>query len=117
MIAHRFGLGEMRILPMSDQRVETWIETDEGEMHFQEYYIKHAMRPGVRGVKIKGASEASAAPSVLDSIDGADLVIICPSNPIISIGPILEISGDKGKAYRHAGTQGRRKPPYARKTP
>ncbi len=90
-IAQRFGLGEIRILPMSDDRVETWIETDEGEMHFQEYYIKHAMRPEVRGVKIKGAREASAAPLVLDSIDGADLVIICPSNPIISIGPILEI--------------------------
>ena len=92
-IAQRFGLGEMRILPMSDDRVETWIETDQGEMHFQEYYIKHAMRPGVKGVNIKGAREASAAPLVLDSIDGADLVIICPSNPIISIGPILEIGG------------------------
>ncbi len=102
-IAHRFGLGEMRILPMSDQRVETWIETDEGEMHFQEYYIRHAMRPAVRGVKIKGASEASAAPMVLDSIDSADLVIICPSNPIISIGPILEISGVR---ERLAGTPG-----------
>ena len=90
-IAQRFGLGEIRILPMSDDRVETWIETDAGEMHFQEYYIKHAMRPEVRGVRIKGAREASAAPLVLDSIDGADLVIICPSNPIISIGPILEI--------------------------
>ncbi len=90
-IAQRFGLREIRILPMSDERVETWIETDTGEMHFQEYYIKHAMRPEVRGVRIKGASEASPAPLVLDSIDGADLVIICPSNPIISIGPILEI--------------------------
>lgn len=90
-IAQRFGLGELRILPMSDDRVETWIETDAGEMHFQEYYIRHAMRPEVRGVKIKGAREASAAPLVLDSINKADLVIICPSNPIISIGPILEI--------------------------
>ncbi len=92
-IAQRFGLGEIRILPMSDDWVETWIETDEGEMHFQEYYIKHAMRPGVKGVNIKGAREASAAPLVLDSIDAAELVIICPSNPIISIGPILEIEG------------------------
>ena len=90
-IARRFGLGEIRILPMSDDRVETWIDTDVGEMHFQEYYIKHAMRPEVRGVKIKGARDASAAPLVLDSIDSADLVIICPSNPIISIGPILEV--------------------------
>jgi len=92
-IAQRFGLGEMRILPMSDDWVETWIETDEGEMHFQEYYIKHAMRPGVTGVNIKGAGEAAPAPGVLDSIDGADMVIICPSNPIISIGPILEVGG------------------------
>ena len=92
-IARRFGIGEIRILPMSDDRVETWIETDEGEMHFQEYYIKHAMRPGVLGVNIKGVHEASPAPLVLDSINGADLVIICPSNPIISIGPILEVRG------------------------
>ena len=92
-IAQRFGLGEMRILPMSDDWVETWIETDEGEMHFQEYYIKHAMRPGVTGVNIKGARDAAPAPGVFDSIDGADMVIICPSNPIISIGPILEVGG------------------------
>lgn len=96
-IAQRLGVGEIRILPMSDDRVETWIETDEGEMHFQEYYIKHAMRPEVLGVNIKGAREASPAPLVLDSIDDADLVIICPSNPIISIGPILEVNGVREK--------------------
>ncbi|MCY3986400.1 MAG: 2-phospho-L-lactate transferase [Candidatus Dadabacteria bacterium] len=90
-IARRFGLGEVRILPMSDDRVETWIETDAGEMHFQEYYIKWAMRPEVHGVKIKGTERASAAPFVLESIERANIVIICPSNPIISIGPILKI--------------------------
>ncbi len=102
-IARRFGIKQMRILPMSDDRVETWIVTDGGEMHFQEYYIKHAMRPEVRGVRIKGAGEASAAPLVVDSIDAADLVIICPSNPIISIGPILEI---KEIRQRLVGTSG-----------
>jgi LPPG:FO 2-phospho-L-lactate transferase len=104
-IAQRFGLGEMRILPMSDDRVETWIETDVGEMHFQEYYIKHAMRPEVRGVKIKGAREASPAPLVLDSIDGAGLVIVCPSNPIISIGPILEIKEIREKLVGTPGVK------------
>ena len=102
-IARRFGLEEVRILPMSDDRVETWIETDTGEMHFQEYYIKHAMRPEVRGVRIKGADEASAAPLVLDSIEVADLVIICPSNPIISIGPILEIKEVREKLVGSSG--------------
>ena len=92
-LAKRFSLKGLRILPMTDDRVETWIETDIGEMHFQEYYVKHAMEPGVRGVEIRGAAEAAPAPHVLEAIEEADLVIACPSNPVISIGPILEVKG------------------------
>ncbi len=102
-IARKFSLEKVRVLPMSDDRVETWIKTEDGEMHFQEYYIKHAMKPEVVGVDIKGAKEASAAPFVLKSIEEADLIIICPSNPIISIGPILEIEGIRKKLAEAAG--------------
>ena len=92
-IAKRFSLEEIRILPMSDDRVESWINTDRGEMHFQEYYIKHSMAPKVRGVNIRGIEKALPAPFVLESIKEAEIVIICPSNPIISIGPILGVQG------------------------
>lgn len=89
----RFNLDDSMILPMSDQRVESWIETDIGSLHFQEYYIKYSMTPAVRNVVFKGAMDARPAPGVIDSIMDSDLVILCPSNPIISIGPILEIEG------------------------
>jgi len=102
-IAQRFGIGEIRILPMSNDWIETWVETDAGEMHFQEYYIKYSMRPTVHGVNIKGTLEASPAPLVLESIDGADILIICPSNPIISIGPILKIKGVRERLINASG--------------
>lgn len=102
-LARRFSLGETRVLPMTDDRVETWIETDEGEMHFQEYYVKRSMKPRVLGVKIRGAREARPAPSVLEAIEEADLVLICPSNPIISIGPILEIADVREKLTQARG--------------
>lgn len=92
-LARRFSLEGIRILPMTDDRVETWIETERGEMHFQEYYVKHAMEPEVRGVEIRGAAQAAPAPGVLEAIEEADIVIVCPSNPVISIGPILEVRG------------------------
>ena len=102
-LAGRFSLGRTRVLPMTDDRVETWIETDEGEMHFQEYYVKRAMKPRVLGVNIRGARQARPAPYVLESIEEADMVLICPSNPIISIGPILEIKDVREKLTQARG--------------
>lgn len=93
LTASKFGLGNLNILPMSDEPVETWIETTEGEMHFQDYYIKRRMVPEVTGLKLRGIEDAKPSPGVLDAISNSDLIIICPSNPIISIGPILEVSG------------------------
>jgi len=80
-----------RILPMSDQPIPTIIETRDGNMHFQEYLIKHRTEPGVRGIHFAGIKHAHAAPGVLEAICDADRVIICPSNPLISIGPILAV--------------------------
>jgi LPPG:FO 2-phospho-L-lactate transferase len=90
-IAKALDVGNIKILPMTDEDVETWILTDEGEMHFQEYLVKKQMKPTVKSVFIRGIEKANPAPGVIDAIEESRLIIICPSNPIISIGPILKI--------------------------
>lgn len=90
-IAKALDVGDINILPMTDEDVETWILTDEGEMHFQEYLVKKQMNPTVKSVFIRGIEKAKPAPGVIDAIEESRLIIICPSNPIISIGPILKI--------------------------
>jgi LPPG:FO 2-phospho-L-lactate transferase len=88
----RTALGvKSRILPMSDQPVPTIIETREGDLHFQEYLIKRRTEPGVRGIRFHNVQFAHPAPGVLEAICDADRVVICPSNPLISIGPILAL--------------------------
>jgi LPPG:FO 2-phospho-L-lactate transferase len=90
----RAALGvKSRILPMSDQPVPTIIDSDEGALHFQEYLVKRRAEPVVRGIRFDGAESARPAPGVLEAIRDADRVIICPSNPLISIGPILAVGG------------------------
>lgn len=89
-IRHALGV-KSRILPMSDQPVPTIIETRDGRMHFQEYLIKHRTDPGVRAIHFEGVKHAHPAPGVLEAICDAQRVVICPSNPLISIGPILAI--------------------------
>jgi LPPG:FO 2-phospho-L-lactate transferase len=90
----RVSLGvKSRILPMSDQAVPTIIESDEGALHFQEYLVKRRAEPVVRGIRFDGVESAAPAPGVLEAIRDADRIIICPSNPLISIGPILAVRG------------------------
>jgi LPPG:FO 2-phospho-L-lactate transferase len=90
----RAALGvKSRILPMSDQPVPTIIDSDEGALHFQEYLVKRRAEPVVRGIRFDGVEAASPAPGVLEAIRDADRIIICPSNPLISIGPILAVPG------------------------
>ena len=90
----RAALGvKSRILPMSDQPVPTIIESDEGALHLQEYLVKRRAEPIVRGIRFDNVESASPAPSVLEAIRNADRIIICPSNPLISIGPILAVPG------------------------
>jgi len=92
--AIRMALGvKARILPMSDQEVPTMIDTVEGELHFQEYLVKRRAEPVVRGIRFAGAERARAAGGVLEAIRDADQILVCPSNPLISIGPILEMPG------------------------
>ena len=92
-VAKAFGINNIIIIPMTDDEVETWIVTDEGEMHIQEYLVKRGMKPKVKGVSIKGIEEARPAPGVIQAIEEASGIIVCPSNPIISIGPILQVRG------------------------
>jgi LPPG:FO 2-phospho-L-lactate transferase len=78
---------------MSDQYVPTQVETDRGWMHFQEYMVQHRAEPAVKGLAFRGADSAVPAPGVLEAIREAEQIIICPSNPLISIGPILAVPG------------------------
>jgi LPPG:FO 2-phospho-L-lactate transferase len=89
----RISLGvEARILPMSDDPVPTRIVTEDGRtLEFQEYFVKEAHEPAVREVRFSGMADAKPAPGVLDAIRRADRVILCPSNPVVSIGPILAL--------------------------
>lgn len=96
-LARAFGL-RCRIMPMSDDPVTTRIDAvdDNGaslDLHFQEYWVARGGRDSVKGVRYDGIDSAGAAPGVLDAIAAADIVVICPSNPVVSIGPILAVTG------------------------
>ena len=80
-----------RVLPATDDPVRTKVETPQGMLGFQEFFVREQWKPEVRSVSYAGATEARAPAVVLDSIRDAQLVIIAPSNPITSIGPILAL--------------------------
>jgi LPPG:FO 2-phospho-L-lactate transferase len=81
------------ILPMTDSYTPTRVLTDEGELHFQEYFVARRCEPRVAGIRFANIEAAQPAEGVLESISKADAVIVCPSNPFISIGPILAVPG------------------------
>jgi LPPG:FO 2-phospho-L-lactate transferase len=81
------------ILPMTDDKFETRIVTRDGSIHFQEYLVKRGAKDEVLGVEFLGADNAKPAAGVIDSVMNAELVIVCPSNPIVSIGTILAVKG------------------------
>jgi LPPG:FO 2-phospho-L-lactate transferase len=90
----RTALGvKSRILPMTDTHTPTTIITDEGEMHFQEYLVKRRAQPKVTGIRFENIESAKPAPGVSEAVLGSEAIIICPSNPLISIGPILAVPG------------------------
>lgn len=84
---------KVRLLPMSDDPVQTIVHTPAGDLTFQEYFVRERWKPTVTGVKFQGAEQTSTAPGVLQSIIHSDLVLIAPSNPVTSIGPILAVPG------------------------
>jgi len=97
-IATRFGV-TARLLPVSDDPVTTRIDcVDHGtgealDLHFQEYWVRRRAADRVVGVRYDGAASAAPAPSVLEAVGAADAVVLCPSNPVVSIGPILAVPG------------------------
>ena len=82
-----------RILPMTDDPVRTEVRSDEGWLDFQEYFVHRHQQPEVREVRFRGAEGANATPEVLEAIADASVVVVAPSNPIVSVGPILAIAG------------------------
>jgi len=82
------------VLPMSDQPVRTMLDTTEdGELAFQEYFVHRKCEPKVKGFRFAGIEMARPAPGVLEMIEQADAVVVCPSNPWVSIDPILAVAG------------------------
>jgi LPPG:FO 2-phospho-L-lactate transferase len=97
IVADRFGL-RTRILPMTDHPVETRLDTlsEDGQpmdLHFQEYWVKRGARDDVKAIRYERADSASPSEGVLGAIENADAVVVCPSNPVASIGPILAVPG------------------------
>jgi LPPG:FO 2-phospho-L-lactate transferase len=91
-LAERLGV-RSRVLPMTDAPVETRLKTDAGDLHFQEYFVRERCQPAVREIYWSGLDSATLAPGVAEALVAARLVLIAPSNPIISIGPILAVPG------------------------
>lgn len=90
-LCRRFGL-RARVLPMTDDVVRTRFSTDAGELSFQEYFVRERLQPRLRGIKFATPEPAHASPDVMAALREADLVVIGPSNPLISIDPILELT-------------------------
>jgi LPPG:FO 2-phospho-L-lactate transferase len=88
----RLGV-EARVLPMTDDPVRTIITTPTGERRFQEYLVRDGAREEIDAIRIEGLDAAAPAPGVLDAIADADLIVIAPSSPIVSIGTILGVPG------------------------
>src|SRR4029077_5676123 len=91
---------KVSILPMTDNVVSTKIKTPRGVLEFQEYFVKRGFQDRVEDVTYEGASLATPAPGVAPAIEKTDLIILCPSNPILSIGPILAIPGIRDSMSR-----------------
>jgi LPPG:FO 2-phospho-L-lactate transferase len=82
----------VRILPMTDVTVATLVETDEGTLAFQDYFVRRAWQPVIRHVRFQGIERARLSVEVQSALDHADLVVLCPSNPFVSIDPILSVA-------------------------
>jgi LPPG:FO 2-phospho-L-lactate transferase len=91
-LAERLGL-RAALLPVTDDRLRTIVDTPAGELDFQTYYVRRGHRDRVTGLRFEGAESATPAPGVVEALRDARVVIIAPSNPLISIGPILAVPG------------------------
>ncbi len=92
-LARSFGI-RVSVIPMSDDPVRTRIRTDSGEMSMQEWFVGERCTPAVRGIRLAGIESAAASPEARAAVRNADAVIIGPSNPLLSVDPILAVLGD-----------------------
>ena len=102
MICGRLGI-DHSVVPMSDVATRTIVETDEGELSFQHYFVREQCRPAVRGFRFEGASAAGPSAGFSKALEDPDLaaIVICPSNPFVSVAPILALPGIKDRLIRH----------------
>ncbi|NLZ29464.1 MAG: 2-phospho-L-lactate transferase [Methanomicrobiales archaeon] len=99
-ICERFGI-RATVLPMTDSEVTTYVQTRQGEVHFQEYWVKHRGALELDGVVRRSREAPVATPEVLEAIEASDAVVIGPSNPVTSVLPILECTGIREALRRH----------------
>jgi LPPG:FO 2-phospho-L-lactate transferase len=107
-IAERFGVGA-RVLPVSDDRIETRIGCVDAsgtalDLHFQEYWVRRRAADAVKEVRYEGAAMAAPAPGVIEALGAADVVVLCPSNPVVSIAPILAVPGIRAAVAEQRAT-------------
>ena len=95
-LSHNLGVYH-QIIPMSDEKITTMLSTDIGSLRMQEYFVKHQCEPIVQNVDYLGSMEAKPARGFDDALDSADIIILCPSNPFLSLGPILSIPTVKNR--------------------
>ena len=99
-ICERLGI-QATVLPMTDSEVTTYVRTSRGEIHFQEYWVKHRGALPIEGVVRRTQEPPVATPEVIEAIDASDAVVIGPSNPVTSISPILECAGIREALRQH----------------
>lgn len=104
-LAERLGITGVRIVPMTDSAVETWVRlVPSGDwVHFQEYFVHRRTDVAISAVDVRGLATAAAAPGVIDALSAADVIVLCPSNPFVSIGPILQVEGVRSAIARARG--------------
>lgn len=90
-LCHRFGIAAV-VLPVTDEAVRTRFDTDAGELSFQEYFVRERLKPRLRKIEFAGLDAARPTAQVVSALESADLVVIGPSNPLISIAPILQLT-------------------------
>jgi LPPG:FO 2-phospho-L-lactate transferase len=93
------GVGP-RVLPMTDDILRTMVQTDEGELEFQEYFVHRRCEPRVTGFRFDGLTSAFPTEAVLAALDAADVILFCPSNPFVSLDPILSLPGVRDRVGR-----------------
>ncbi len=92
VLCRRYGVGAS-VLPMTDGRVRTRFVTEKGELSFQEYFVRERLQPSLRAIEFAGIDAARPTPEVLAALVEADIVVVGPSNPLISIAPVLKVIG------------------------